>query len=64
MEESATQEEISGGSPSAGPSRSLMSVAGLVAGATLLSKGIGFIRQALIANGRLYSVQMSSDLIH
>lgn len=49
MEESATQEEIPGGSPSAGPSRSLMSVAGLVAGATLLSKGIGFIRQALIA---------------
>ncbi len=31
------------------PSRSLVSVAGLVAGATLLSKGMGFIRQALIA---------------
>jgi putative peptidoglycan lipid II flippase len=29
--------------------RSLLSVAGLVAGATLLSKGMGFVRQALIA---------------
>ncbi|MFS8880784.1 murein biosynthesis integral membrane protein MurJ [Synechococcus sp. H55.11] len=43
IEESATQES------SALPSRSLLSVAGLVAGATLLSKGMGFVRQALIA---------------
>ncbi|MEN9202672.1 MAG: murein biosynthesis integral membrane protein MurJ [Thermostichus sp. DG_1_6_bins_120] len=44
-EEGATGEETS--LPRA--SRSLLSVAGLVAGATLLSKGMGFIRQALIA---------------
>ncbi|MFQ3584397.1 MAG: lipid II flippase MurJ, partial [Cyanobacteriota bacterium] len=45
IEDAATREE-----PSVGlPSRSLLSVAGLVAGATLLSKGMGFIRQALIA---------------
>ncbi|MDX2272020.1 MAG: murein biosynthesis integral membrane protein MurJ [Cyanobacteriota bacterium] len=31
------------------PRRSLLSIAGLVAAATLLSKGIGFIRQSLIA---------------
>ncbi|MEN9225653.1 MAG: murein biosynthesis integral membrane protein MurJ [Thermostichus sp. HHBFW_bins_43] len=45
-EESAIQEKAPASSP---PSRSLLSVAGLVAGATLLSKGMGFIRQALIA---------------
>lgn len=36
-------------SAASSPPRSLLSVAGLVAGATLLSKGMGFIRQALIA---------------
>jgi putative peptidoglycan lipid II flippase len=40
------KEGIPGGSSS---HRSLLSVAGLVAGATLLSKGMGFVRQALIA---------------
>ncbi|MEN9223749.1 MAG: murein biosynthesis integral membrane protein MurJ [Thermostichus sp. BF3_bins_97] len=46
-EESAIREEPP--SPPQPQSRSLLSVAGLVAGATLLSKGMGFIRQALIA---------------
>ena len=49
MEESARREGIPGGSAASSPPRSLLSVAGLVAGATLLSKGIGFVRQALIA---------------
>ncbi|MEN9230735.1 MAG: murein biosynthesis integral membrane protein MurJ [Thermostichus sp. DG02_5_bins_236] len=47
IEDAATREETPVGSPL--PSRSLLSVAGLVAGATLLSKGMGFVRQALIA---------------
>lgn len=47
IEDAKTREETPVGSPL--PSRSLLSVAGLVAGATLLSKGMGFIRQALIA---------------
>ncbi|WP_244349563.1 murein biosynthesis integral membrane protein MurJ [Thermostichus vulcanus] len=45
IEDATTREET----PVGLPSRSLLSVAGLVAGATLLSKGMGFIRQALIA---------------
>lgn len=49
MEESARREGIPGGSAASSPPRSLLSVAGLVAGATLLSKGMGFVRQALIA---------------
>ncbi len=49
MEESAIREETPAGSSPPPQSRSLLSVAGLVAGATLLSKGMGFIRQALIA---------------
>ncbi len=49
MEELAARRGIPAGPEKPAPSRSLVSVAGLVAGATLLSKGMGFVRQALIA---------------